>query len=308
MLVDVGRRVVVRVPASSANLGPGFDAMGLAVDWADPVTIEVIGAGCEVDVTGEGADVVPRDERHLILATVIDTLADWGLSAPGWRLTSHNTIPHGRGLGSSSAALVSGLLAAWALAHPGREIDRDWLVHRAAELEGHADNVAAAVLGGFVMTWMGTLPPMGDVRAGSTHAVRGRVHPDLVAVAFIPELIVPTEEARVALPSHVPHRDAALTAGRAALFVHAIENDPGLLPEATRDWLHQGYRTHLMPESVALMERLRDRRIGAFISGAGPTVMALVPRHRLGELDALDAAGFIRHDLGVGQGAQLLES
>lgn len=306
--ITPGRRVVVRVPASSANLGPGFDAMGLALDWADPVTIEVIGRGCEVEVTGEGADSIPRDEHHLVLATLIDALSDWGIRAPGWRLSSHNTIPHGRGLGSSSAALVSGLLAAWAFAHPGRDLDRDWLVHRAAGLEGHADNVAAAVLGGFVMTWMGTMPPMGDVRAGTTHAVRGKVHPDLSAVAFIPDLFVATEHARAALPSHVPHRDAALTAGRAALFVHAIETDPGLLPEATRDWLHQGYRRHLMPESVALMERLRDRRIGAFISGAGPTVMALVPRARVADLDGLDTAGFERHDLGIGRGAELLES
>lgn len=302
-----GRRVVAAVPASSANLGPGFDALGLALDWADEVAVETLADGYRVELSGEAADTLPRDATHLVLATVEDTLRDWGLRSPGWRLSAHNTIPHGRGLGSSSAALVTGLSVAWALAHPGRELDRAWLVHRAAQLEGHADNVAAAVLGGFVITWMGTSAPAGDIAAGTTHAVRGRVHPDLVAVAFVPELFVATEQARAALPPTVPHADAALNAGRAALFVHAVENDPGLLPEATRDWLHQDYRRHLMPGSLRLLERLRERGIGAFVSGAGPSVLALLDRHRLAALAGLEPAGFVRHDLAIGGGARLIE-
>lgn len=308
-ILPVGARAVVAVPASSANLGPGFDALGLAVDWSDEVSVELIEHGCIVEVTGEGAADIPRDERHLIIATAEAALRRWGVQAPGWRLSSHNTIPHGRGLGSSSAALVSGLLIAWSLAYPGRPLDPAALVHRAAQLEGHADNVAAAVLGGFVMTWMGTTAPAGDIDAGTTHAVRGRVHPDLVSVAFVPELFVATEAARAALPAVVPHRDAALNAGRAALFVHAIENDPDLLPEATRDWLHQDYRRDLMPESVELLEELRHAGIGSFISGAGPTVMALLKRDRLSELDGLrPLSGFVRHDLEIGQGARLISA
>lgn len=307
--LPIGARVVVEVPASSANLGPGFDALGLALDWADEVSAEVIESGCSIEVTGEGAADVPLDESHLIIATAESALKRWAVTCPGWRLRSHNTIPHGRGLGSSSAALVSGLLIAWSLAYPGRELDPAALVHRAAQLEGHADNVAAAVLGGFVMTWMGTTAPAGDIAAGTTHAVRGRVHPDLVAVAFVPQLFVATEAARATLPSSVPHRDAALNAGRSALFVHAIENDPDLLPEATRDWLHQEYRRELMPESVELVEQLRHAGVGSFISGAGPTVLALLTRDRLAELDGLPTwRGFARRNLEIGQGARLVSA
>lgn len=307
--LPVGARVVVAVPASSANLGPGFDALGLALGWADEVSVEVIASGCVIEVTGEGAAEIPRDESHLIIATAESALTRWGVRCPGWRLRSHNTIPHGRGLGSSSAALVSGLLIAWSLAYPGRELDPAALVHRAAQLEGHADNVAAAVLGGFVMTWMGTSAPAGDIAAGTTHAVRGRTHDDLVAVAFVPQLFVATESARAALPGTVPHRDAALNAGRAALFVHAIGNDPALLPEATRDWLHQDYRREMMPESIELVEQLRHAGVGSFVSGAGPTVLALLTRDRLAELDVLPSwRGFARHDLEIGQGARLISA
>ncbi|SDE19077.1 homoserine kinase [Auraticoccus monumenti] len=304
--VPVGRSVTVAVPASSANLGPGFDSLGLALDWVDEVEVTVLEAGCEVLVTGEGAGTVPRDRSHLVLATLEGALTELGLSLPGVRLRSHNTIPHGRGLGSSSAALVAGLLAGWTLAHPREPVDRQWLLQRAHALEGHADNVAAAIFGGLVLTWSD-----GD---GAGASVRpGRLHPALRAVALVPEVSVLTEHARGVLPAQVPHRDAAAGAGRAALLVHALAGDLDVLVPATRDWLHQDQRAPLMPAADGLRRALRAAGFAALVSGAGPTVLVLVAEDRVEDVRAWlagsgagAAAGCGVHVLRPGVGARVL--
>ena len=275
--LPVGRAVTVEVPATSANLGPGFDCLGLALDWRERVRLEVTGAGYALEVTGEGAELLPRDETHLILRSALVGLADLGVSAPGLRLSCHNTIPHGRGLGSSSAAIVAGLAAAWALT--GRPLDLSWLVRHA----GHPDNVAAATYGGFVLAYDG---PDGLA------VVRGRLADGLAAVLFVPTTPVATSAARGLLPAEVPHGDAAANAGRAALLVHALAADPELLPEATRDWLHQDYRQRAMPESYALMEDLRGAGHAAVIGGAGPSVLVLGPASRLAALADQDVPRF----------------
>ena len=292
--LDVGSRAVVEVSATSANLGPGFDCFGLALDWRERVEVEVIGSGVSVEVTGEGSDVLPRDETHLVLRCVTEGLDDLGVRAPGLGLRAHNTIPHGRGLGSSSAAIVAGLLAARTLA--GAPEDRGWLLRHANRIEGHPDNVAAAVHGGFVMAY----------GHGEHVAVAaGRVHPDLRAAVAVPDVAVETKAARGLLPAVVPHGEAAADAGRAALLVHALAEDLHLLHAATQDWLHQRYRAPAMPESYALMTRLRASGLAATISGAGPSVLVLGTEDQLARLEHVEPGTRFRR-LGIGGAARAL--
>ncbi len=277
----VGRQVVVRVPATSANLGPGFDCFGLALDWYESVEMTVTPAGYQIEVSGEGADALPRDDSHLIIRSALMGLADLGYFAPGLRLSCHNTIPHGRGLGSSSAAIVAGLMVAEVLA--GGPHDPRWLLGHANAIEGHPDNVAAAIYGGFVLAY--------DGPEGITVA-QGRVDRDVSAVLFIPDTPVATRAARGLLPETIPHVDAAENSGRAALLVHALADDPSRLADATRDWLHQHYRESAMPRSAELLKSLRGQGYAAVISGAGPTVMVLGRAADLTQLTPDVAPGF----------------
>ena len=279
--LPVGRSVTVEIPATSANLGPGFDSLGLALDWYDRSVATVIADGYEVMVTGEGADTVPPDETHLVVATILQALASWGITVPGLRLEAHNTIPHGRGLGSSSAALVGGLLMAWGLAHPGVDVDRVWLLREAFEREGHGDNVGPAVHGGFVITWGGA---GGDDTDAGLRSRPSQVHHSVAALALIPSLQVMTKAARGILPSEVPFSVAAANSSRAALLVHAMGEEPSLFLAATSDRLHQQYRANLMPRTYQMVCELRRAGFGAFVSGAGPTVLVLLSEEELTRL------------------------
>lgn len=291
-------RIVVRVPASSANLGPGYDCMGMALDWFDEVTLVTQEAGIEVDVTGEGSEDVPRDASHLIVETFLTGLSSLQVSPPaGLRLSAHNSIPHGRGLGSSSAAITAGLLLAWAYAHPQAQPDRQWMERIGTELEGHADNVAAVILGGLAIAW-------GSARSG--RAVSAPLSGDMRALAFIPHQAVPTVRARQVLPREVPHADAAANTGRAALLVHALAQRPDLLFDATEDWLHQRYRASLMPRSAELVDRLRAEGHAAIISGAGPTVVVLGTEPMLDELARTPVPDFDSRLLRVGGPAHIV--
>ncbi|MPZ62269.1 MAG: homoserine kinase [Propionibacteriales bacterium] len=261
------RQVRVRVPATSANLGPGFDSFGLSLGWYDEVTVTVVDAGLEVKVTGEGADAVPRDESHLVVSSLRAGLRLWGGEPPGLRLACRNRIPHSRGLGSSASAIVAGLMAARVLGteSPAAVDDTD-VLQAAAELEGHPDNVAACIYGGFTVAWQD-----GD-RARATSL---RPHPDVVVVACVPAQPMSTEAARGLLPATVPHADAAFSASRAGLLVAALTQHPDLLLAATEDRLHQPYRSAAMAPSAKLIDALRARGVAAVVSGAGPTVLAL---------------------------------
>ena len=287
-----GTVATVEVPATSANLGPGFDCFGLALDWTERVELTVTDGGHRVEVTGEGAEEVPQDETHLILGSALQGLADLGCTAPGLALRCHNTIPHGRGLGSSSAAIVAGLLGALALAGRTGEQDpqvRRWLLRHADRIEGHPDNVAAAVHGGFVLTWRG---------AQGLEVVSPPVHPDVAAAVLVPETPVATKAARGLLPDVVPHRDAARNAARTALLVHALGREPEHLLDGTADWLHQDHRRPAMPATWDLVQRLRADGVAAVVSGAGPAVLVL---GRTDELAGIgEQPGFRRVDVGVG--------
>ena len=262
----VGGAVRVRVPATSANLGPGFDALGLALSLYDDVSARVRPRGrTSVAVSGEGAGELPDDEAHLVVRAMRAGFARLAVEAPGVAVECVNRIPQARGLGSSSAAIVAGIQLARGLTI-GRTMPDDAALRLATELEGHPDNVAACLLGGVTIAWT---EPTGAraVRLTPADVVRPTV--------FVPGHRVLTEEARAALPEAVPHRDAAANAGRAALLVHALTTAPELLFAATEDRLHQRYRASGMPATAVLTDRLRDAGVAAVVSGAGPAVLAL---------------------------------
>ncbi|HVF03477.1 MAG TPA: homoserine kinase [Frankiaceae bacterium] len=252
--------VRVRVPATSANLGPGFDSFGLALGLYDDVIARIGESGVHVDVAGEGADDVPRDKRNLVVRAMRAAFDRMGGQPRGIELVCANRIPHGRGLGSSAAAIVAGVLAARSLVLGG--IPDDDVLGLCAEIEGHPDNVAACLLGGLTVAY------------DATSAVRLPVDPSLAPVAFVPTTKSSTSKARKLLPESVPHADAARNAARAALLVEALGRRPDLLMAATEDWLHQRYRAEAMPRTAALLAALRDAGIPAVVSGSGPAVLA----------------------------------
>jgi homoserine kinase len=218
-----------------------------------------------------------------------------GVAVPGLRLTCRNAIPHARGLGSSSAAIVGGLALARALVPDGAaRLDDADLIRLAADLEGHPDNVAPAAYGGFVISGR---------EAGEWFAVRAPVDRRIVAVAFVPPDPLSTEVARGLLPETVPHADAAADAGRAALLVTALGSAPEHLLTATRDYLHQEQRRPAMPESLRLVDRLRAEGLAAVVSGAGPTVLVLADSTSVsaGDLAARCPHGWEHHVLLVAQ-------
>jgi homoserine kinase len=271
----------VVVPASSANLGPGFDAFGLALSLRDQLSAEEIPAGLEIDVRGEGDGNVPLGSDHLVVRAMESAFAHLGARPSGIRLTCENAIPHARGLGSSAAAIVGGLVLGSALVE--QPLDPDDLFMLAAKLEGHPDNVAAAIYGGFTIAWT---EPTG------VQAVR--LDAQLPLTVLVPPDPVSTDLARRLLPSDVPHADASANAGRAALLVAALQGRPELLMAATEDALHQSYRAEAMPESYELVQELRSTDVPAVISGAGPTVLAFARG-----LPVPD--GWVAHELDVDQ-------
>jgi homoserine kinase len=257
----------VRVPASSANLGPGFDALGLALTRYDDLTAWITGAGYTVSVTGQGADELPTDAEHLVARAMLATFDALGERPAGFTVECVNRIPQARGLGSSSAAIVGGVQLARALVSDGMAIlDDDAALAVAARLEGHPDNVAPCLFGGLTIAW---------TEAGGARAVRLEAADAVRPTVFVPQERGLTSTARAALPASVPHADAAFNSGRAALLVHALTENTELLFPATEDRLHQGYRAEAMPGTSSLVAALRSVGVAAVVSGAGPSVLAL---------------------------------
>jgi homoserine kinase len=264
----VSGTVEVTVPATSANLGPGFDSLGIALGLRDVLTGEVTGdTGLEVTVSGMGAGEVPLDETHLVYRAMCAGFAEMGCKVPGIRLHCDNKIPHSRGLGSSSAAIVGGICLARGLVAGGSLLmDDDAVFGLAARIEGHPDNVAPAFYGGFTIA----------LSHEGFHATAVSVDPRVKVVVFVPPEPLKTTVARGLLPDTVPHADAAAAAAHAALLVVALSGRPELLHAATEDFLHQGYREPAMPESLGLVRGLRRDGVAAVVSGAGPSVLAFV--------------------------------
>ena len=266
------RSARIQVPATSANLGPGYDCAGLALSLVDELEADLVASpGLTIDVEGESADSIPRDDTHLVVRSMARGFAEGGQQISGLHLRCRNNIPHGRGLGSSSAAIVGGLVLARELMDDGRAVlTDDCLVRLASELEGHPDNVAPAILGGLTVAWTDEADG-----ASTGRAIRTQPNARLQPVVAVPSEPLATARARELLPTTVPHSDAAANAGRAALLVPAMTTHLELLLEATRDLLHQDYRRFAYPQSYALVVQLRNAGIPAMISGAGPTVVAL---------------------------------
>jgi homoserine kinase len=277
----VDGEVRVSVPATSANLGPGFDAFGLALDLRNVVTASVADT---LEISVDGGDDVPLDETNLVYRSMTRGFDALNAPVPGVRLHCQNLIPHGRGLGSSSAAIVAGVAAARALVAGGDVVmDDDAVFALAAEIEGHPDNVAPAVYGGFTIAY---------AEGDSFRAASAPVDPRIEVVVFVPSNPVETNVARGLLPQLVTHRDAAANLGRAALLVAALAGSPELLFDATKDWLHQDYREPAMPETLRLVRELRGEGYAAVVSGAGPTVLAFCEASTAAALEARGPAGW----------------
>lgn len=273
-LLPAGLTATVAVAASTANLGPGFDSLGLALGLYDEVIVETVDSGLVVQVEGEGADQVPLTADHLVVQGILRGLHEAGVEAPGMVVRCRNAIPHQRGLGSSAAAVVGGLAVVNGLVaqldRPG--LSEAQLIQLASEFEGHPDNAAAAVLGGAVVSWTAD---KADGSGADYSAAPLRLHPDIHLFPAIPELRSSTAETRMLLPEQVSHRDARFNVSRAALLVVALTERPDLLLVATEDVLHQPQRAAAQPETAEFMQLLRRHGIAAVLSGAGPAVIAL---------------------------------
>jgi homoserine kinase len=263
--------VKVRVPATVANLGPGFDALGVAVRMYLEIDIEPRRDSVEVMVEGEGAEELPQDETNLVIRSMNTFFDHVGRRPPGFAVHLKNPIPLASGLGSSAAAVIGGLTAARAIT--GRNVPQVEMIHLATGMENHPDNVLPALLGGLVVCYEGE----------SESVFRYlRIDPSdrLVPILAVPAEGFSTAEARKALPTDVAFEDAQFTASRAALLVAAISTGAGsdVLADAMSDRLHEPHRLKLMPETAAVHEELRSAGVPVSLAGAGPSLLVVVPR------------------------------
>ncbi|WP_157970485.1 homoserine kinase [Nakamurella deserti] len=291
-----GRQVCVRVPATSANIGPGYDSFGIAMGRYDDVRARLTDGPTLVTVTGVAADEVPRDETHLVVRAAARLFAELGEPAHRLDLTCENRIPHGGGQGSSAAATVAGMLLARELVPAGAQLGREDVLRLATEMEGHPDNVAPTVFGGLTVSWVR--------EDGSVGCIRHEVHPEIRLVVFTAPSHSSTKTTRAMLPAVIPHADAAANSAATAVLLHAMTDDPAYLMDGTVDRLHQSYRAAAMPESAQLVAELRSAGIPAVISGAGASVLAILDRPL--DVHAWQPVGFVAEEIEVDQvGAQV---
>lgn len=299
--LPVGIASTAVVAASSANLGPGFDSLGIALSLYDEIVVETTESGLRVEVEGEGEGQVPLDGSHLVVRAIEAGLKAAGCTAGGLIVRCRNDIPHSRGLGSSAAAVVGGLAAVNGLvAQVGSEaMTQAQLIQLAGEFEGHPDNAAAAVLGGAVVSWTESGGASAQPRYS---AVPVRVHPDIRLFSAVPQQRSSTAETRVLLPEQVSHVDARFNLSRAALLVVALSERPDLLMAATEDVLHQPQRAAAMPASAEYLHMLRRSGVAGVLSGAGPSVLGLASQRGL-PAEALEfgaTSGFTVREMSVG--------
>ena len=279
--IEAGQIVTVRVPATTANLGPGYDSLGLALALHDTLTVESLETDeLLFELRGEGAETLPRDASHLVIRAMEAAFERLGFRHGGLKVTAENVNPHGRGLGSSASAVVAAVSAANAMVPEAHRRGRDWILQLTSEIEGHPDNVAPAIFGGLALSWQDS-----DQYSSTSATVVDSVIP----VVAVPDFELSTEAARALLPASVGHHAAAMNAGRAALLIHALTHKPEFLLAGTEDYLHQSYRAEAMRPSAALIGALRAAGHAAVVSGAGPTVLVLAN----GEAEAAAAVAFI---------------
>ncbi|MFV0632612.1 homoserine kinase [Demequina sp.] len=259
--------VRVLVPATAGNLGPGFDALGMALGVADEIEVRAVASSSvTMEIEGEGADTLPRDESHLVVRALREALDHVGASQVGLHVRAINRIPHGRGLGSSAAAVVAGIVAARGLIAEPEALSAEVALDLATRFEGHPDNAAPAIYGGATVAW---------TDESGAHAVPLEVADEIETAVLIPRSVLPTKQARSVLPSLVPHKDAAFNVGRAALLVNALAGRPEDLMPATEERLHQQYRAEVMAATPAMVAHLREQGLAAVVSGAGPSVLVI---------------------------------
>ncbi len=259
--------VRVSVPGTAGNLGPGFDALGMALGVVDDVEVRAVASSAvTIEIEGEGADYLPRDESHLVVQALRTALDHVGASQTGLHIRAVNRIPHGRGLGSSAAAVVAGIVAARAMLAEPDVLSPDETLMLANAFEGHPDNAAPAIYGGATVAWKD---------ADGAHARPLVVSDEIETAVLIPHSTLPTKEARAVLPATVPHVAAAFNVARAALLVNALAGRPEDLFAATADKLHQDYRAGVLGPATPMLRTLRDRGLAAVVSGAGPSVLVL---------------------------------
>ncbi|GAA1794416.1 MULTISPECIES: homoserine kinase [Leucobacter] len=273
MTAAAPRAVRVRVPATSANLGPGFDTLGLALAHGDELTATTRPDGAiRVAVSGVGEGEVPTDASNLVARSAAHVYSRLGRELPGLDIVAHNRIPHGRGMGSSGSAIVAGVMIAAGLlaSDPESPLDlsEDELLAFATELEGHPDNVAPALFGGLTIAWTTDEGP---------RFKRLLVHRGVAPLVLVPSFTMSTELARSLQPKEVPYADAVFNVSRSALLVAALTQSPELLFAATEDRLHQDYRGEAMPQTRDLIRALRAAGHAAVVSGAGPSILVLSP-------------------------------
>jgi homoserine kinase len=298
--------IQVQVPATSANLGPGFDCFGLALDLHDRYVAQILDEpGLDLDVAGEGAQILPLNDKNLLIKAMNKGFDFLGGKPKGIAVRALNLVPHGRGLGSSASAIIGGLVLARALVLTGTDKMSDQvLLDLATQMEGHPDNVAAALYGGATIAWQ-------EDHHGKlvSQVLPLTVDSRIRAVAFIPNSELSTSKARKLLPENISHADAAANSARSALLSQALTNRPDLLFRATEDFLHQEFRESAMPKSLKLMRTLRKAGVASFISGAGPTVLTLhtSDQSELEELMRAAGDGFEAKSFGIAvRGATLL--
>lgn len=278
-----GRSVTVKVPATTANLGPGFDTLGLALALYDELTVTVRDQpGATVKVTGVGEGEVPTDESNLVVRAIAHAFAAYDQPMPGLDLVARNVIPHGRGLGSSGAAIVSGIMAAKGLLDGIVEIDALGLLALATQMEGHPDNVAPCLFGGLTIAW---------VTAEGPQFKKLIVHRGVSPLVLVPQATMSTALARSLQPESVPHADAIFNVSRSTLLIAALIQSPELLLAATEDRLHQNYRAEAMPDTSRLIGLLREQGFPAVVSGAGPSILVLCsdPAQRLAAVELVES-------------------
>lgn len=302
--LPAGLTATAVVAASSANLGPGFDSLGLALSLYDEIIVETTESGLQLEVEGEGAGQVPLDATHLVVRAIEAGLQATGHRAAGLIVRCRNEIPHSRGLGSSAAAVVGGLAVVNGLvAQAGSDpLSEEQLIQLSSEFEGHPDNAAAAVLGGAVVSWT----EADDEGRPRYRAAPIQVHPDIRLFPAVPQQRSSTAETRAVLPEQVSHTDARFNLSRAALLVVALSERPDLLMAATQDVLHQPQRAAAMPASAEYLQLLRRYGVAGVLSGAGPTVLGMSSQVGLPD-EALDygtANGFTVREMSVGAGVR----
>ena len=259
--------IKIRVPATSANMGPGFDSLGVALELYNYITVEEEGEGLSIEILDETSKFLPKNEKNLVYRCMNRVFEKVGYTPKGIKITLENNIPVTRGLGSSSAVIVGGLYAGNALA--GYPLTREELLSMAVEIEGHADNVTPAMMGGFTVSVL-----QKDKHCYVSHRLRD----DLRFAAIIPDFPLATKKSRSILPRTVSHRDAAYNAGHSALLVSSlISGDYSNIRAAIGDRLHQYYRKTLIPSMDELFNICyRHGALGVYLSGAGPTLVAII--------------------------------